>query len=170
MCDLLHRGGKELGEPEGVRRRAVLLVALQTLAALRDARDVAGGNPPETVVRLVHFFKPLGAIAKNLDVSGRVDVVAQRFEGSPDRHVDDDEGVVVVGEFGGVSRSRLQAPDKTASRIELGDKAGDLGVVQRCDETADVDLSEWKFLAAFYLMERIPTTDIRRPESGPSRR
>jgi len=149
MCDLLHRGGKELGEPEGVRRRTVLLVALQTLAALRDARDVAGGNPPETVVRLVHFFKPLGAIAKSLDVSGRVDVVAQRFDGGPDRHVDDDEGIVVVGELGGVSRSRLQAPDKTGSRIresvdgiELGDKAGDLGIVQRCDETADVDLSE----------------------------
>jgi hypothetical protein len=90
MCDLLHRGGKELGEPEGVRRRTVLLVALQPLAALRDGGDVAGGNPP--AVRLVHFFKPLGAIAKNLDVSGRVDVVAQRFDGGPDRHVDDNEG------------------------------------------------------------------------------
>jgi hypothetical protein len=31
-CDLL-LGGKELGEPEGVRRRTVLLVVLQALAA-----------------------------------------------------------------------------------------------------------------------------------------
>jgi hypothetical protein len=78
----------------------------------------------------------LRAIAKSLDASGRVDVVAQRFDGGPDRHVDDDEGVVVVDELGGVSRSRLPAPDKTGSciresvdGIELGDKAGDLGIV-----------------------------------------
>jgi hypothetical protein len=32
-CDLLHGSGKELGEPEGVRRRTVLLIVLQALAA-----------------------------------------------------------------------------------------------------------------------------------------
>ena len=127
----------------------MLLVVLQTLAALRDGGDVAGGNPPETVVRLVHFFKPLGAIAKSVDVSGCVDVVAQHFDGGPDRQVDDDEGIVVIGELGGVAGSRLQTPDKAWSCIrervdglELSDKAGDLGIIQRCDETADVDLSE----------------------------
>jgi len=77
MRDLLHRDGKEIGEPERVWPRTILLVVFQTLAALRDRGDVAGGNSPETVVRLVHFFKPLGAIAKSVDVSGHVDVVAQ---------------------------------------------------------------------------------------------
>ena len=68
MCDLLHRDRQEIAEPEGVRRGTMLLVVLQTLAALRDRGDVAGGNPPKTVVRLVHFFKPVGAIVKSVEV------------------------------------------------------------------------------------------------------
>jgi hypothetical protein len=110
---------------------------------------VTRGNPPKTAVRLVHFFKPPGAVAKGVDVSGCVDVVAQSFGGGPDGQVDDDEGIVVIGKLGGVAGSRLQAPDETWSSIresidviELGDKASDLRIVHRSHETADIDLSE----------------------------
>lgn len=46
-----------------------------------------------------------------------VDVVAQHFDGGPGRHVDDNEGTVIIGELGGVAGSRLQTPDKAWSCI-----------------------------------------------------
>jgi len=94
-------------------------------------------------------------MAKSLDVSGRVDVVAQSFDGDPDRHVDDDEGVVVAGELGGVSRSRLQAPDKTGSRIrqsvdgiELGDKPALWGSSRDATRRPVLIGARWKFMTA----------------------
>jgi len=44
------------------------LVVLQAFAAFGYRWNMARGNPPQTVVWLFHFFKPLGALAENFDV------------------------------------------------------------------------------------------------------
>src|SRR5467141_3030046 len=107
--------GKVLGKPERVRSCAMFLVVFQPLAAVRDRGDVAGGNPPETITGLIHLFEPLGAVAKYLGVIRLVSEIAQRLDRFPDRHIDDHERIVVVGDVGGVARFRLEPPDKAGA-------------------------------------------------------
>jgi len=127
----------------------MFLVVFQPLAAVRDRGDVAGGNPPETITGLIHLFEPLGAVAKYLGVIRLVSEIAQRLDRFPDRHIDDHERIVVVGDVGGVARFRLEPPDKAGSLVgksvdglELRDEFGDLRIIQRSEETRYVDLGE----------------------------
>jgi hypothetical protein len=56
------------------------LVVLEAFAAFGNGRNVARGNPPQAVVRLIHFLEPIRALAENFNVSGVVDETAQSFE------------------------------------------------------------------------------------------
>lgn len=130
-------------------RRTLQLVVLKPLATFRHCGLVSYRNPPKTVVRPVHPFKPLGAIFQNVRMLRAIDVVAQGFDRLPDRHVHDDEWIVVVRNVGRVSRIRFQPPDKTFRsfceriyRIELCDEFLDAWVVNRGNEPADIDLCE----------------------------
>jgi len=141
--------GEVLRKPERVRRRAVLLIVLQAFAALGNARDVAKWNPPEAVAGLLHLLEPFGAVAKHSRVIGLVGIGAQRFEGLPDRHIDDNEGIVVVSNVRGIADFGFKAPDETRSLvsecidgIELGDELSDFRIIQRSNKTRNVDLSE----------------------------
>ena len=98
----------------------MLLIMFQPLAAFRDGWNVSDGNPPQTIMRFVHFLEPLCAIAKRRDVLRGVNKVLQRFEALPDRHIDDDEWVIVVRNIGGISRFRLQSPHESRTAIGKG--------------------------------------------------
>src|ERR1700674_1053974 len=95
----------------------MLLVVFQPLAALGDRGNVAGRDPPETVAWLVHLFEPFRAVAKYLGVIRLVSEIAQRLDRFPERHIDDHERIVVVGDVGGISRFRLEPPDKAGSLV-----------------------------------------------------
>lgn len=130
----------------------MLLVVFHTFAAFGDGWDVAGGDPPETVDGLVQLDEPLGAVAKDADVVGAIDVVAERFERIPDGHIDEHCGIVVVDDIGGIAGRGLEAPDEAGGavcegvdRLKLIDEFSDLGVADRSNEPANVDLGEMKF-------------------------
>ena len=141
---------ERLGEPKGKRSRTVALVVLEAFAALGDGGKVSCGDPPEAVDGLVHFFKPLSAVAQDARMIGLVDVVAQGCQRFPDRHIEKDAGITrVVDDVCGVAGCGLQAPDEarcfvsqSVDGIELGNEFGDLGIVDGGQQAADVDLRE----------------------------
>lgn len=121
---------------------------LKALAAFGDGGNVTCRNPPEAVNGLVHFFEPLGAVAQDSGMVGPVDVVAKRFEGLPDGHVEQNGSILrVVDDVRGIAGRGLQAPEEAGSivgesvnRVELSDKFGDLGIVDGSEKTPNVNL------------------------------
>src|SRR2546430_17391768 len=87
-----------LRKPKGIRSRAMRLVMLQPLAALGNRWDVAGGNPPQAVMRLVHLYETLRPVAEYLHVIRLVGVSMQPLQGLPHPHVGQDGGVIGVGD------------------------------------------------------------------------
>src|SRR5207247_9164360 len=77
---------EKLRKPEGMRRWAMQLVVFEAFAAFGDRRNVAGGNPPKTVVRLFHFLEPFRAVFKDMGVLRAVNVVLQGSQRFPDGH------------------------------------------------------------------------------------
>jgi hypothetical protein len=141
--------GEALGKPERIGRGAVELVVLEPFAAFGDRGNAAHRNPPQAVVGLIHFFKPPGAVLKNFSVVRPVRVIAQRLNGLPHGHVDDDEGIVVIGDVGSVPGFRFEPPDKAGGRIgdgidgvELRNETRDLRVVNGSNQASDIDLRE----------------------------
>src|SRR5215470_11349583 len=143
------RLGKKLLEPERICRRAMQLVVLEPFTAFRYLGNVARGNPPEAIMRLVHFLEPFGAVSKNKQMLRAVHKLAEILDRLPNRHVGDDKGIVIVGDVGGVAGFRLEAPNKARRRfsnrinpIELGHEVGDARIIDRSDQTSNVDLRE----------------------------
>jgi len=138
-----------LRKPKGIGRGAVRLVMLEAFAAFGDGGNVACRYPPEAVAGLSHLLEPLGAIAKDAGVIGFIRVIPQRFDALPHGHIDDHKRVIIVGDVCGVAGARLQAPDKTRRRIgqgidglELSDEFGNPGIVNRRNQSSDIDLRE----------------------------
>jgi hypothetical protein len=73
---------------------------------------------------LLQLLKPFGAVAKHFCVIGLVGVGAQRLEGLPDRHIDDDEGIMVVSDVRGVAAdsdlSRQTKPEASSASALMG--------------------------------------------------
>lgn len=131
----------------------MLLVVLEAFPALGDGGDVAGGDPPKAVVGLVGLFEPGAALFEEFQMAGVVGVVLEGVGRGPDAHVDDEEGVVAVGDVGGVAAVGFETPDvawaglgEGVDGVELGDEARDEGVIDGGDEAAYVDLGEMKAL------------------------
>ena len=70
----------------------MFLVMLQALAAFGNRGNVARGDPPEAIIRLVHLLEPFGAVAKDAGMVGFVSEIAQGLDRLPNGHIDDDEG------------------------------------------------------------------------------
>jgi len=125
----------------------MLLVMPKPLAALGDGWNVRAWNPPQTVMRLLHFLIPFGPVTKHIQVIRFVDKIAKRLDGFPDGHVHDHKWIVVVDDISGIPRRGLQPPDETWSgirqgvyRIELRHKVGNFWIVNGGNQAANVDL------------------------------
>src|SRR3546814_7220602 len=97
------------------------------------------------------LLEPLPALRHHLQVVGAIDIGEQRIEIFPDRHVDDEVGVVGHLEIGGVAAVTLQAPDEAGTPVgegvdvvETRDEAGQTWIVERRQRALDVDLHQMK--------------------------
>src|SRR5579883_1630052 len=146
----LGRGREQLLEPEGVRRGAVPLVMFQPFPPFRDSRNVAGRNPPQAVDWLAQLLEPLRPLLENFEMRRGVSELAQRLHGFPNRHIQYHRRIlVVIQNVGSIPRCRLQPPDEPRRTVrqrvdgpQLRAETGDPRIVDRSDQTADVDLSK----------------------------
>ena len=72
---------------ERVLARTVLLQMLKPLDRLRDGRPMSGRHPPHHEIALVHRLEPFVAAAVEALVHGLPDVLLERLDVLPDRHV-----------------------------------------------------------------------------------
>ena len=130
------------------------MIMFQAIPAFRDARNMAGWQPPQAVMRLVHFFEPFRALAKHADVARGVHKIAKRLDRLPHRHVDNNEGIVVVNDVGRVAGFRLQPPDESGrcirqgvDGIELRHKTGDPRIINRAIKRPMLICARWNDMA-----------------------
>jgi hypothetical protein len=112
---------------------------------------VADRDPPQRLVGLGGALEPLPAAGEQAQVVAAVGVVPQGLDRLPDRAVDEQSVVVVVGsEAGGVFAVVVHhAPDEPRGAFgervdlrQLGDEVGHFGAVPWGDGAGDVDLGE----------------------------
>ena len=127
----------------------MLPVVLEAFAAFSDGGHVADGDPPEAIAGLFELGEPLGTIAEHAKMVRAVGEVAEGLQRLPDGHVDEEEGVVAVGDVRGVAGSRLQAPDEPEGTvgdgvdgIEESDEVGHARIVHREEHASQIDLGE----------------------------
>ncbi len=106
-------------------------------------------DPPEREVLRAEKLEPFLAALDEAPVNGLVRELVEGFRRLPDRHVHDDRGIFVSRDLCGVAAFVLEPPDKAGTlfgecvdAIEIVDELGDARVVDRMEETADVDLGE----------------------------
>src|SRR6266481_2755116 len=83
------RGKKRLAKREGLRRGPLQAQQFKLRDCFFYSRAMAPGNPPQHHVSLRHALKPFLASAHNLHMGRFVDVIVQRRDILPNRHVDE---------------------------------------------------------------------------------
>jgi hypothetical protein len=122
---------------------------LETVQRFGDGRDLAGWDPPQGEDWCFDRLEPFLSVAKRPDVRALVDVLLERIERLPHRHVDRHALVRVWPDRRRVAVLGLQAPHEAwapirdrVDRIELRAEAVHDRIVDRRAEAADVHLRE----------------------------
>lgn len=155
------RGPQAVGALDGggCGARRVNASGPSPLSRIRATRAIASvtvgrwphGHPPQREVEVCEAFEPLPAPGQHLEVVAAVGVLPQRLDRLPDRAVDQEQVVVVLGAQGsGVGPVVVhQAPDEAGSAIgegvdlgKLCDEVGQLRTVERGEDPPDVDLGK----------------------------
>src|SRR5579884_2382406 len=97
--------------------RAVQLEVRQALLGFVYAGSVTGRYPPKRDKGPGEFLEPLLSLPKQFAVSAPVDIVSERVNALPNRHVDENAVVFIRPNVGGIAVRGLEPPDKPRAPI-----------------------------------------------------
>jgi hypothetical protein len=114
-----------------------------------DARSVTSRHPPQPGISAREGLEPLMSLPKQFHMRRAVNVVIQRFDGLPNRHVEQDSIVVVGPQVCSVSPGSTETPNEARAAIgesvDLVDPGGESRhqrVVQRSLHSSNVYLCD----------------------------
>jgi hypothetical protein len=138
-----------MAKGERVGRRSVRPQIFETFDAFCDGWKRSHRYPPQGNDDISHALEPLPPPTEVPGVIRPIDIVAERLDRLPDRHVDEDRVVLVRPDRGGVPVLGHQTPDKSGTllrqRIDLVEgrhEFGDDRVIGRCPQAPDIDLGK----------------------------
>jgi len=142
--------GREDGfKGEGELRGAVCFQVSEALFGFVDAWKVAGRDPPEGDDHRGKLLEPVMTLAEQFGMGSSIDVVLERLNGFPDRHIEEHALVFPGTKISGVAFGGLQAPDEAGSVvgesidfIEAGNEGIHDGIIERGFDAAYIDLCE----------------------------
>src|SRR5947208_11444050 len=108
---------KRLPESERLYRGAVAAKKIKPGDGFGDGWPMTRRHPPQDEERLAHLLEPFPAAAQNLHVSRPVDVLVERLDIPPHRHVDEHIGVVEWTNGGGVAFFGLEPPYESGEAL-----------------------------------------------------